>query len=144
MTEEGEDDEDTKEVFGVLRAMAEEQRDALGMLTQMLAQVTERLAAVEVCDEERLTMEWERMEIWRAHLVIARRAVDHNEERLELEQVRTLLGQQRMEDLWQMGTLMWSPFFYSSKGKEKEVKTEVGKKGEEADDEDEDAQGEEE
>ena len=47
MTEEGEDDEDTKEVFGVLRAMAEEQRDALGMLTQTLAQVAERLVAME-------------------------------------------------------------------------------------------------
>ena len=47
MTEEGEDDEDTKEVFGVLRVMAEEQRDMLGMLTQTLAQVAERLAAME-------------------------------------------------------------------------------------------------
>ena len=63
MTEEGEDNEDTKEVFGVLRAMAEEQRDALGMLTQTLVQVVERLVAAEAHDEERLTMERKRMEI---------------------------------------------------------------------------------
>ena len=31
--EDGEDDDDTKEVFGVLRVMAEEQHDTLGMLT---------------------------------------------------------------------------------------------------------------
>ena len=32
--------------------------------------------------------------------------MDCNKERLELERVRTLLSQQQMEDLWQMGTLM--------------------------------------
>ena len=61
--EEGEDNEDTKEVFGVPRVMAEEQCDTLGMLTQALAQVVERLVAAEVCDEERLVMEREMMEI---------------------------------------------------------------------------------
>ena len=130
------------------RVMAEEQHDALGMLTQALAQVAERLVATEACNEERLMMEQEWMEIQRAHLAIARRAADRNKERLELEQVRTSLGQQWTEDLWRMGTLMQSPFVYSSKGKEKEVETEaeveVEEKGEEADDEDEDAQGEEE
>ena len=110
MTEEGEEDKDINEVFGVPRVMAEEQCDTLGMLTQMLVQVAERLAAAEACDEERLMMEREWMEIWRAHLVIARRAVDQDEERLELEQVRTSLSQQQMEDLWQMGTLMQTPF----------------------------------
>ena len=129
MTEEGEDDEDTEEAFGVPRVMAEEQRDVLGMLTQMLVQVMERLAAVEVHDEERLTMEWEQMEIWRVHLAIARRATDCDEERLKLERVRTSLGQQWMEDLWQMGTLMRSPFVYSSKGKEKEVEMERSRRG---------------
>ena len=94
MTEEGEDDKDTKEVFGVLRAMAEEQRDALGMLTQTLAQVAERLVAMEAQDEERLAMEWEQMEIQRAHLAIARRAMDREEERLELERVQTSIAQQ--------------------------------------------------
>ena len=147
-TEEGEDDDDTEEVFGVPRVMVEEQRDALGMLTQTLAQVVERLVAVEVRDEERLAMEQERMEIRRAHLAIARRAVDWDEERLELEQVRTLLSQQQTEDLWRMGTLMWSPFVYSAKGKERvvemEAEVEAEGRGEEADDEDEDAQGEEE
>ena len=93
-------------------------------------------------------MEQERMEIWRAHLAIARRAADRDKDRLEPERVRTSLGQQRTEDLWQMGTLMGTPFIYSAKGKEKEVKTgveaEVEEKGDEADNEDEDAQGEEE
>ena len=150
MMEEGKDDEDTEEVFRVPRVMAEEQRDALGMLTQMLAQVVERLAAAEAQDEERLMMEWEWMEIWRAHLAIARRAADQDKERLELEWVRTSLGQQQTEDLWWMGTLMRTPFVYLAKGKEKEVKTgaeaeaEVEEKGDEADDEDKDAQGEEE
>ena len=87
-------------------------------------------------------MEWEWMEIRRAHLAIARRAT----ERLELERVRTSLRQQWTEDLWQMGTLMQSPFVYFSKGKEKEVETEVEaeEKGEEVDDKDEDVQEEEE
>ena len=89
-------------------------------------------------------MEQEWMEIWRAHLVIMRRATDRDEERLELEWVRTLLGQQRMEELWWMGTLMWTPFICSSKGKEKEIKMEAEEKGEEVDDKDKDAQGEEE
>ena len=140
MMEEGKDDEDTEKVFAVPRVMAEEQRDTLGMLTQMLAHVAERLVAAEAQDEERLTMEQEWIKI--------QRATDQDEERLELEQVRTLLGPQQMEDLWWMGTLMQSPFIYSVKGKEKEVGTGVELEGEEkgdkADDEDEDTQGEEE
>ena len=62
-TEEGEDDEDTEEVFRVPRVMVEEQHDVLGMLTQALVQVAERLVATEARDEERLAMEQERMEI---------------------------------------------------------------------------------
>ena len=90
-------------------------------------------------------MEQEQMEIQRAHLAIVRRAMDWDKERLELEWVRTSLGQQWTEDLWWMGTLMQSPFVYSSKGKKKEVEMEVeAEKGEEVDDEDKDAQGEEE
>ncbi|KIM70395.1 hypothetical protein SCLCIDRAFT_18549 [Scleroderma citrinum Foug A] len=135
MTEEGEEDEDT-EVFRVPRAMAEEQRDMLGMLTQTLAQVAERLAAAEARNEERLAMEQERM------------ATDREEEWLELERVQTTIMQQWMEDLWRIGTLMQSPFIYSSKGKERAVETEAEveaeEKGEEADNEDEDVQGEEE
>ena len=143
-TEEGEDDEDTKEVFGVPRVMVEEQRNALGMLTQALAQVVERMVAVEAHDEERLAMEQEMMEIQRAHLVMARRATDRKEEWLELERVQTSIVQQRTEDLWKIGTLMRSPFVYSSKGKERVVKTEAEERGEVTDDEDEDAQGKEE
>ena len=79
-TEEGEDNDDTEEVFGVPRVMAEEQRDALGMLTQALVQVAERMAAAEARDEERLALEWETVEIQRAHLAMARRAADHEKE----------------------------------------------------------------
>ena len=42
--------------------------------------------------------------------------MDCDKERLEQEQVRTLLSQQWMEDLWRMGTLMGTPFVYSAKG----------------------------
>ena len=146
MTEEGEDNDDTEEVFGVPRVMAEEQRDTLGMLTQVLVQVAERMAATEARGEERLAMEQETVEIQRAHLAMARRAADHEEEWLEMDRVQLSIAQQRTEDLWKMGTLMQSPFIYSSKGKERVVETEAEAEegGEEADDEDEDVQGEEE
>ena len=78
--EEGEDNDDTEEVFGVPRVMAEEQRNVLGMLTQALVQVAERMAAVEARDEERLALERETVEIRRAHLAMARRAADHEKE----------------------------------------------------------------
>ncbi|KIM58669.1 hypothetical protein SCLCIDRAFT_27829 [Scleroderma citrinum Foug A] len=131
MMEEGEDDEDAKEVFRVPRA---------------LAQVAERMVATEAHDEERLTLEWETVEIWRAHLAMVRRAVDCEEERLEMDRVQLSIAQQQMEDLWKMGTLMRSPFVHLSKGKERAVETEVEveERGEEVDDKDEDAQGEEE
>ena len=74
------DDDETEEVFGVPRVMAEEQCDTLGMLTQALVQVAEKMAAAEARDEERLALEREMVEIWRAHLAMARRAVDHEEE----------------------------------------------------------------
>ena len=86
------------------------------------------------------------MEIRRAHLAMARRAADCEEERLEMDRVQLSIAQQWTEDLWKMGTLMRSPFIYSSKGKERavEAEAEAEEGGEEADDEDEDAQGEEE
>ena len=143
-TEEGEDDDETKEVFGVPRVMAEEQRNVLGMLTQALAQVVERMAATEARDEERLALEQETVEIQRVHLAMARRAMDCKEEQLEMDRVQLSIAQQQTEDLWKMGTLMRSPLVYSSKGKERVVETEAEERGEEADNEDEDAQGEEE
>ena len=65
---------------------------------------------------------------------------------MEMDRVQLSIAQQRTEDLWKMGTLMWSPFIYSSKGKERavEAEVEVEEGGEEADDKDEDVQGEEE
>ena len=145
-TEEGEDNDETEEVFGVPRVMVEEQHNMLGMLTQVLVQVAERMAATEARGEERLAMEQETVEIQRAHLAMARRAADHEEEWLEMDRVQLSIAQQRTEDLWKMGTLMQSPFIYSSKGKERVVETEAEAEegGEEADDEDEDVQGEEE
>ena len=143
-TEEGEDDDNTEEVFRVPRVMAEEQHDGLGMLTQALVQVAERMAAMEAHDEESLALEREMVEIQRAHLAMARRAVDRKEERLEMDWVQLSIAQQWTEDLWKMGTLMQSPFVYLSKGKKRVVETEAEERGEEADDEDEDVQGEEE
>ena len=63
-----------------------------------------------------------------------------------MDRVQLSITQQQTEDLWKMGTLMWSPFVYLSKEKERVVETEVEaeERGEEADDEDKDAQGEEE
>ena len=89
-------------------------------------------------------MEQETVEIRRAHLAMARRAMDHKEERLEMDRVQLSIAQQQMEDLWKMGTLMQSPFVYLSKGKEGVVETEVEERGEEVDDKDKDVQGEEE
>ena len=145
-TEEGEDNDETKEVFRVPRVMVEEQHNTLGMLTQVLVQVAERMAATEARGEERLAMEQETVEIQRVHLAMVRRAADHEEEWLEMDQVQLSIAQQRTEDLWKMGTLMQSPFIYLSKGKERVVETEAEAEevGEEVDDEDEDAQGEEE
>ena len=68
------------------------------------------MVAAEACNEERLVMEWETIEIHRVHLAMVRRAVDRKEERLELERVQLSIAQQQTEDLWKMGTLMQSPF----------------------------------
>ena len=76
-------------------------------------------------------MEQETVEIRRAHLAMARRAMDHEEERLEMDRVQLSIAQQQMEDLWKMRTLMRSPFVYSSKGKERAVETEAEERGEE-------------
>ena len=54
-----EDEVDEEEVFGVPRVMAEEQCDALGMLTQTLAQLAERMGASEARERERVEIERE-------------------------------------------------------------------------------------
>jgi len=78
MTEEDEADEE--EVFGVPRAMAEEQCDALGMLTQTLAQLAEWMVASEArerewveIEREQLELEWECLELERRHAVMEER-----------------------------------------------------------------------
>ena len=68
------------------------------------------MVAAEACNEERLVMERETIEIHRVHLAMVRRAVDRKEERLELERVQLSIAQQQTEDLWKMGMLMQSPF----------------------------------
>jgi len=77
-----EDEADEEEVFRVPRAMAEEQRDALGMLTQTLAQLAERMGALEEREQERMMIEREWLELER--------------ERLELERRRTAMEERRM------------------------------------------------
>jgi len=130
-TEEGEDEE---EMFGVLKAMAEEQRDALGMLTQSLAQLSEQLAASEAREVEQL-------EIKRERLALERRWSAREDERIEMERARLEIEQQRVEDMWRLGTLVRAPFVQgSSTGstwRELEAaKTTDVEKGAEADDED--------
>ena len=137
-TEEGEEEDADAEVFGVPKAMAEEQCDALGMLTQTLSELLERLAASEERESERLAIEQER-------LALEQRRSAQEEERLELERARTEIEQQRAEDIWRMGRFVRAPFVQgSSTGatrKELEMAKETEGKGEEADDEDEDVQG---
>jgi len=140
-TEEGEDEEE-EEVFGVPKAMAEEQRDALGMLTQSLAQLSERLAASEAREVERLKIERER-------LALERRRLAREDKRVEMERARLEIEQQRAEDMWRLGTFVRTPFVQGSSTGSTRRELEVTKvleveKGAEADDEDEDAQGEEE
>ena len=138
MTEEGEEEDEDAEMFGVPKAMAEEQRDVLGMLTQTLSELSERLAASEACEFERLAIERER-------LVLEWRRLAREEERLELERARMEIEQQRAEDIWRMGRFVRAPFVQgSSTGttrKELEMAKEMEGKGEEVDNEDEDAQG---
>ena len=136
--EEGEEEDEDVEMFGVPKAMAEEQRDVLGMLTQTLSELSERLAASEACEFERLAIERER-------LVLEWRRLAWEEERLELERARMEIEQQRAEDIWRMGRFVRAPFVQeSSTGttrKELEMAKEMEGKGEEVDNEDEDAQG---
>jgi len=80
-----EDEADEEEVFGVPRAMAEEQCDALGMLTQTLAQLAEWMGASEARERERVEIERERLELER--------------ERLELERRRAAMEERRMTDM---------------------------------------------
>ena len=80
MTEEDEADEE--EVFGVPRAMAEEQCDALGMLTQTLAQLAERMGASEAREREWVEIERERLELERERLELERRCAAMEERRM--------------------------------------------------------------
>ena len=140
-TEEGEDDEE-EEVFGVPKAMVEEQRDVLGMLTQSLVQLSERLAASEVREVERLEIEHER-------LALERRQSVREDERVEMERAQLEIEQQQAKDMWWLGTFVWTPFVQGSSTGSTRRELEVTKvseveKGVEVDNEDEDAQGEEE
>ena len=68
-----EDEADEEEVFGVPQAMAEEQRDALGMLTQTLAQLAEQLGASEAREREWVEIESEHLELEHKRLELERR-----------------------------------------------------------------------
>jgi len=77
-----EDKADEEEVFRVPRAMAEEQRDALGMLTQTLAQLAEQMGALEVREREQMMIERERLELERECLELERRHTVMEERRM--------------------------------------------------------------
>jgi len=91
-----EEDEVDEEVFRVPRAMAEEQRDALGMLTQTLVQLTERMGVSEVWEREQVEIERERLELER--------------ERLELEQRRAAMEERRTADMDRISMVMRRQF----------------------------------
>ena len=80
-----EDEADEEEVFGVPRAMAEEQRDALGMLTQTLVQLAEQMGASEAREREWMMIKREQLELER--------------ERLELERRRAVMEERRMAEM---------------------------------------------
>ena len=65
--------------------MAEEQRDVLGMLTQTLVQLAERMGASEAREQEWVEIEREHLELeW---------------ERLELERRRAAMEERRMAEM---------------------------------------------
>jgi len=83
-----EDEADEEEVFGVPRAMAEEQRDVLGMLTQTLAQLAERMGASEARERERMMIEREQLELERECLELERRRAAMEERQMaEMDQI---------------------------------------------------------
>jgi len=130
-TEEGEEEE---EIFGVPKAMAEEQHDALGMLTQSLAQLSEQLAASEAREVERLEIEQE-------HLALERRRSAREDKRVEMERARLEIEQQWVEDMWRLGMLVRAPFVQGSSTGSTQRELEAAKatnveKGAEADNED--------
>jgi len=91
---------DEEEVFGVPRAMAEEQRNALGMLTQTLAQLAERMGASEAREQERVEIERERLEL--------------ECERLELEWRRAAMEERRTTDMDHISMAMRRQFVEGS------------------------------
>jgi len=95
-----EDEADEEEVFGVPRAMAEEQHNALGMLTQTLAQLAERMGASEARERERVEIERERLELER--------------ERLELEQRHATMEERRTTDMDHISMAMRRQFVEGS------------------------------
>jgi len=131
MMEEGEEEE---EMFWFPKAKVEEQRYALGKLTQSLAQLSEWLAAFKVQEVERLKIE-------RECLALKRRQLVREDKRVEMERAQLEIEQQQVKDMWRLGMLVWAPFIQGSltglTWRELEVAkvTEV-KKGVEADDED--------
>jgi len=94
-----EDKADEEEVFGVPQAMAEEQHNALGMLTQMLVQLTEQMGALEAREQEQMVIERERLELEREHL--------------ELERRHTAMEERQMAEMDQI-VVMWRQFVQGS------------------------------
>jgi len=95
-----EDEVDEEEIFGVPQAMVEEQHDALGMLTQMLAQLAEWMGASEVRERERVEIERERLKLER--------------ERLELERRHAVMEEKRTTDMDHISMVMRHQFVQGS------------------------------
>ena len=91
-----EDEADEEEVFRVPQAMAEEQHDALGMLTQTLVQLAEQMGALEAWEREWVEIERERLE--REH------------ERLELEWRCTMMEERQTADMDRISMAMQRQF----------------------------------
>ena len=95
-----EDEADEEEVFGVSRAMAEEQHDALGMLMQTLVQLAERMGASEAQEQERVEIQREQLELKR--------------ERLKLEWRRAAMEERQTTDMDHISMAMCCQFVKGS------------------------------
>jgi len=115
MTEEDEADE---EVFRVPRAMAEEQRDALGMLTQTVAQLAEQMGALEAWEREQVEIERERLELECERLELERRhAAMEERQTTDMDHISMAMRRQFVEGLL-LGT-MWKEIAAAEQEEEK-------------------------
>ena len=105
MEEGGDNEDNTEEVFGVPKAMVEQQHDTLGMLTKMLAQMEERMAVavVEAREVTRAEKQERHMAVMEVavleHLALEWRRLAWEDERLEMERVCMEIKQQWVDNM---------------------------------------------